>query len=392
MDEILVHLAPVLLGNGVRLFARDGAAAPVELETLSVTRVGQMTTLRFRSCASTSDFWEGNPSSGHQPGSWFVTWTRPSIDTVSSRALDCLRHACSRASPPPAGAACPPVAIVEGAAEIVTPVAAVLRRRGLRSGPSGCGRVVRASLVARPGLNAYGLHIEDGYGRVSDREIADASTAASLIESWAIDEDADVLAPRTAPAAIARAPAAPPVPVAGAPAAFRVTTRGEIATATDGSVWYGGALAACGRVGLMCLGGRARIARDGGGDGGGGLTGTLTRTRIDAGAAAALPLSRGAFTLAPAIGVGAVLDALDHQRASRESGRDPRDVVDDFALGVDAGIGAAYAVGAHWSVVTELGALFANPVSSRRDDSRWDFVPLPPRGFFHVGLGLQYAR
>src|SRR5260221_2597261 len=90
-----------------------------------------------------------------------------------------------------AGTACPPVAIVEGAAEIVTPVAAVLRRRGLRSTPSGCGRVVRASLVTRPNLKAYSLHIEDGYGRVSDREIADASTAASLIESWAIDEDAD---------------------------------------------------------------------------------------------------------------------------------------------------------------------------------------------------------
>ena len=48
VDEILVHLAPVLLGDGVRLFARDGAAAPVELETVSVTRVGQVTTLRFR--------------------------------------------------------------------------------------------------------------------------------------------------------------------------------------------------------------------------------------------------------------------------------------------------------------------------------------------------------
>jgi len=289
-----------------------------------------------------------------------------------------------------AATACPPVAIVEGAAEIVTPVAAVLRRRGLRSEPSGCGRVVRASLVARPGVNAYGLHIEDGYGRVSDREIADASTAASLIESWAIDEDADVLAPRAAPAAIARAPVAPPAPMSGAPEAFRVATRGEVATATDGSVWYGGALAACGRIGLMCLGGRARIARDGGGDGGGGLTGTLTRTRIDAGAAAALPLSRGAFTLAPAIGVGLYWTRSTVNQVPVEI---PVEIlVDDLALGVDAGIGAAYAVGEHWSVVTELGALFANPVSSRGDDPLLDFLPLPPRGFFHVGLGLQYAR
>jgi hypothetical protein len=305
-----------------------------------------------------------------------------------------LLASCLFASEPAtAGAACPPVAIVEGAAEIVTPVAAVLRRRGLRSEPSGCGRVVRASLVAKPGLDAYGLHIEDGYGRVSDREIADASTAASLIESWAIDEDADVLAPRAAPTAIARAAVAPPVPAGGAPATLRVTTHGELATATDGSVWYGGVLAACGRVGLMCLGGRARIARDGGGDGGGGLTGTLTRTRIDAGVAVALPLSRGAFTLAPAIGVGLY---WTRSTASEIPPEIPveivANVVDDFALGVDAGVGVAYAVAEHWSIVTELGALFANPVSSRGDGSRWDLVPRPPRGFFHVGLGLQYAR
>ncbi len=236
--------------------------------------------------------------------------------------------------PATAGAACPPVAIVEGAAEIVTPVAAVLRRRGLRSEPSGCGRVVRASLVAKPGLNAYGLHIEDGYGRVSDREIADASTAASLIESWAIDEDADVLAPRAAPTTIARAPVAPPVPLSGAPGAFRVATRGEVASATDGSVWYGGALSACGRVGLMCLGGRARIARDGGGDGGGGLTGYLTRTRIDAGAAASLPLSRGAFTLAPAIGVGLYWTRSTANQLPLDIPVDVlANVVDDFALG-----------------------------------------------------------
>ena len=48
VDEILVHLAPVLLGDGVRLFARDSVGDPVALETVSATRVGQMTTLRFR--------------------------------------------------------------------------------------------------------------------------------------------------------------------------------------------------------------------------------------------------------------------------------------------------------------------------------------------------------
>ncbi len=46
IDEILVHLAPLLLGDGVRLFGRPGL--PVDLETTSVTQSGQLTNLRFR--------------------------------------------------------------------------------------------------------------------------------------------------------------------------------------------------------------------------------------------------------------------------------------------------------------------------------------------------------
>jgi dihydrofolate reductase len=45
IDEIIVILIPVLLGDGVRLFARQGA--PVDLSTLSVAQFGQVTHLRF---------------------------------------------------------------------------------------------------------------------------------------------------------------------------------------------------------------------------------------------------------------------------------------------------------------------------------------------------------
>jgi dihydrofolate reductase len=47
LDEILIHLVPVLLGDGVRFFGRPGADE-LDLETVSVTRQGQMTDLRFR--------------------------------------------------------------------------------------------------------------------------------------------------------------------------------------------------------------------------------------------------------------------------------------------------------------------------------------------------------
>jgi dihydrofolate reductase len=47
IDEVLVHVAPVLLGDGVRLFSRPGGS-PIRLERTSVQEMGQLTTLRFR--------------------------------------------------------------------------------------------------------------------------------------------------------------------------------------------------------------------------------------------------------------------------------------------------------------------------------------------------------
>jgi dihydrofolate reductase len=47
IDEVLVHLAPVLLGDGVRLFSRPGGS-PIRLERTSVEESGQLTALRFR--------------------------------------------------------------------------------------------------------------------------------------------------------------------------------------------------------------------------------------------------------------------------------------------------------------------------------------------------------
>jgi dihydrofolate reductase len=45
LDEIVVHLAPVLVGDGVRLFARRGPA--VKLELMSSEQEGQTTVLRY---------------------------------------------------------------------------------------------------------------------------------------------------------------------------------------------------------------------------------------------------------------------------------------------------------------------------------------------------------
>jgi dihydrofolate reductase len=47
LDEIVLHIAPVLLGGGVRLFGDEGAGR-VEVERISVGEANQLTDLRFR--------------------------------------------------------------------------------------------------------------------------------------------------------------------------------------------------------------------------------------------------------------------------------------------------------------------------------------------------------
>ena len=47
LDEVLVHVAPVLLGDGVRLFDRPGGTN-VKLERISLTDSPQVTNLCFR--------------------------------------------------------------------------------------------------------------------------------------------------------------------------------------------------------------------------------------------------------------------------------------------------------------------------------------------------------
>jgi dihydrofolate reductase len=47
LDEIVLHIAPVLLGSGVRLFGDEGAEQ-VELERVSVGEADQLTDLHFR--------------------------------------------------------------------------------------------------------------------------------------------------------------------------------------------------------------------------------------------------------------------------------------------------------------------------------------------------------
>jgi dihydrofolate reductase len=49
LDEIIIHVAPVLVGDGVRLFERVGGK-PVKLEPISSVDEGSMTVLHYSAC------------------------------------------------------------------------------------------------------------------------------------------------------------------------------------------------------------------------------------------------------------------------------------------------------------------------------------------------------
>jgi dihydrofolate reductase len=47
VDEIMIHLVPILLGDGIRLFDHLGTE-PIELKRTEIVSTGEITSMRFR--------------------------------------------------------------------------------------------------------------------------------------------------------------------------------------------------------------------------------------------------------------------------------------------------------------------------------------------------------
>lgn len=166
----------------------------------------------------------------------------------------------------PGHTACRPVALLEGPAAIMNPTVALLRSHGIDSTSSRCEaeRVVRASFTPGAGSSGYALRIRDEYGRTSDRVVRDAETAAALIETWASNEDADLVSPLVH-AAINRGPGTVVRRIEELRnPSWLFSTAFDVAFGTDGSRWYGGAVTICATLHGLCVGGRGRMAHDDG--------------------------------------------------------------------------------------------------------------------------------
>lgn len=152
-------------------------------------------------------------------------------------------------------AECAPAVSLRGTPQSAAAVAALLRRSGVSTSPRRGCKALRVRIHKRgTGLE---LDITDAHGRVSTRNVATASTAASLIESWTQQEVAAGITIElggTAAPAPARAPATNPRRLA--------TVGAELeGTRAAGESWLGVGMAACVGVGPLCVGGLARLAR-----------------------------------------------------------------------------------------------------------------------------------
>jgi hypothetical protein len=284
-------------------------------------------------------------------------------------------------------AVCPPVAIVRSPSEIGESVRVILRAHGVATAPGACpDQGVHVTLFAQPGSRGYLLHIEDAFGRTSDRRVNDAETAASLIESWALPDAEGLPAPPPRQAAIHRVAAGDAPPSRVDAARWRLTGALEVAGGTDSSLWYGGAVTACGSLAALCAGGRLRIARD---DGLVGPDRDLARSAVELLALAALPLAGRTFTFTPALGVGV---GWIHSGAARPEGDVVAPASDDLGIRVELAASAGVALASHLSLVGELGASRGLSMASTRHgaSAAGAAVGVPP-SYVRAAVACQYT-
>jgi hypothetical protein len=300
--------------------------------------------------------------------------TIPAARVLSTLVLAAFASSPSgeRASP------CAATTTLEGPADLTTAVARGLEAHGVAIGARGTcpDRTVRARLAAGPSRGTLSLHIEDGYGRISDRVLADTATAVSLIESWAIDEESDLLRAR-APAPVG----APSVAVIAAPAAtaaglpLRLYGGLGSTAGSDRSVWASALLGGCVGVGRACVGGELSGGLDLGLAGDTADPGT-TRSGADLLVIGAVPLVRGRWLLMPKAGLGA---GWVRTRVLTEDPDAPVEVGNTFGLRAALGALAGFSVSRAMAVALDVGVVAAPQARPSPAEQSRSSLPGEPR-------------
>jgi hypothetical protein len=214
---------------------------------------------------------------------------------------------------PARGATEPCVARAElgGEADVVARVGLELARLGVERGKPapGCRGVMAQVETDHEG--GISVAIQDGARRSEGRVVSDVAMAASWIDSWLHDELDGNAWLISAPVRVAAAPGTTPpatpittkhvVTTSSVLDRMSLTVAYEHAWSDDGATANGISGGGCLRIGGVCLGGRARYAREP--DRTVELT-AMSRSDLSLLATGSMPIRAGRMVIAPEIGLG----------------------------------------------------------------------------------------
>lgn len=212
-------------------------------------------------------------------------------------------------------AECQPAAVPIGDPALVQTLSERLAASGITTTPlAGCP-AVRVN-VERRGQQVH-LRVVDAYQRLGEREVRDVATAAAIIESWTlqeIEQGSPRVVTEQAPAVTTTAPIVP----TGAIASMWIGASGRSSIGDDGSIWLGGAISGCMRLGWSCVGASVGFASETAAveDV---TSGTHRSLAIDAMATLDVPRRLGGFLASPGISAGYGWNRIQQQHLDMHS-------------------------------------------------------------------------
>jgi hypothetical protein len=264
--------------------------------------------------------------------------------------------------------ACPPAVRLVGDPALVAEVAQVLAARGIATG------LACATVEARVEQRDATIAIAIDSTQAIRREVREVETAATVIESFARDDAAPLLAARDVRRPTPPPTAAQPEPPAHKPRGLRVFAGLESAIGSDESRWFGLHLGGCWMLDVVCLAGRVR-------------TSNRTdehemepwRESWEVLVGVDVPFAIGRWSIEPGIAFG----------PSGMSTRGAEDREDTNGIRGEAHVTVSIPVASRFAVDVHVAANLLQSVHF--DERSHGTLPPEPWGFARLGVGLRYG-
>ncbi len=308
---------------------------------------------------------------------WSPTWLLPSL-------------LCS-SWPAQAADGCAILETAGGDRALADSVATMLEQHGVHTHVEHCGTDRAHVLLDEQAEPLWvTVTIRDGEGKEARRSIPRdqrvAAVAASLVESFVLGEDRDLLLRPAGPSIENRAQ------TKAAPERWlgQVSLLGGFMIGSDSSTWYGVQLDGCARVGWSCVGVRGRYADD---DNGGGISSDLVRTQWEGSALLGIPFGRRRWQILPAIALGVTYTKSSLFPAPFRVSASDYDLRGQLSLGLALFLSTSWAV--RVDLAGEAGVALSHASRQQGDilnSLLGSFIPQPPGQSGWLALGLECRR